>query len=100
MNTTPKGLKRASKPIGIHWVFTTSEKWKPSTFEIVPLTFSIKKSQLEIPIKFVKKELGTHQVKTVGPEGSRWLSVEGVLQDGFFYPNNLDLENLTLQSLF
>tara|TARA_B100000674_G_scaffold495218_1_gene522023 strand:+ start:2435 stop:3382 length:948 start_codon:yes stop_codon:yes gene_type:complete len=78
----------------------TSEKWKPSKFEIVPLIFSIKKSQLEIPMRFVKKELGTYQVKTVEPEGSRWLSVEGVSQDGFFYPINLDLENLTLQSLF
>ncbi len=77
-----------------------SKNWNPSQLEIVPVIFAVKKKQLEIPMKYVKKELGTYQVKTVEENGSRWLAVEGISKGDFFYPNGLDLQNFTLQSPF
>jgi len=74
-----------------------SRDWQPSQFEILPVTFSVKKSQLQIPLEYVKRELGTFQVKTKGKDGFRWLSVEGTLRDGFFYPHDLNLENHILK---
>ena len=77
----------------------TSKDWQPSAFEVVPVRFSIRKPQLEIPSRYVKKELGTYQIKVVEANRFRWLSVEGTFRNGSFYPNNLDLENLTLKMI-
>ena len=74
-----------------------SKNWQPSQSEVVPVKLFVKKRALEIPLQYVKKELGTYQVKAVDKKGYRWLSTEGNLRDGFFYPNNLDLENTTLK---
>ena len=76
-----------------------SKNWQPSQSEVVPVKLFVKKRALEIPLQYVKKELGTYQVKAVDKKGYRWLSTEGNLKDGFFYPNNLDLENTTLKTI-
>ena len=75
----------------------TTQDWQPSLYEVVPVKLSVKKRAIQIPLQYVKKELGTYQVKAVYKDGYRWLSVDGNLMDDFFYPNNLDLENKTLK---
>lgn len=70
-----------------------------SNGEILEIQIPILSKTLEIPLTYVKRELGTYQVQTFTPTGLRWISVEGVVIGSVFQPNSDELEGATLHSL-
>lgn len=72
---------------------------QPTNSEILPMHFSILSKRLEIPLNFVKNELGTYQVQVFKPDGLRWISVEGMIQGEVFVASNMDLEGSIIQNL-
>ena len=69
-----------------------------SSGEILEVQIPILSKALEIPLNYVKRELGTYQVQIFTANGLRWTSVEGVVIGNIFRPNNFELEGATLHS--